>query len=76
MTTLELEVKEKELKRFGLKGRKSIRLSELVETIKDNYVKEALEACQIIASKTELKQMSLDEINAEIKSARNDKNHS
>jgi len=73
MATITLEAGENDLQTYGLKGRKKISLSELVEKVNAFQARQALKNCHEIARKENFDRISLDEINAEIGAYRNEK---
>ncbi len=75
MRTLQVNVSETDFQKYNLAD-KEIDFSELVELISREYAKQALLECNKIAEEAGLSEMTLEEINAEIKAVRDAKNHS
>jgi len=76
MRTLQVRVSESDFIKFNFESGKEINFSDLVEVLSLDYAKKSLLACNEIASRTELSEMNLGEINAEISAVRNAKNYS
>lgn len=72
---VQMRISEEDFRKYNLK-RGELEFSELVELINQEYARNALLACNTIAEQTGLSQMSMEEINAEIKAVRNAKTHS
>ena len=70
MKTLTISISENEFMQFGLKSEK-IDFKELLDKVSLELAKQAVLKCQEIAKKVGLSEMTLDEINSEIKSVRN-----
>ncbi|HAI77283.1 MAG TPA: hypothetical protein DCM08_13680 [Microscillaceae bacterium] len=75
MRTIQIKVSETDFQKYNL-GDEDIKFTDLVEAIHREYARQALLACNEIAEKVGLSNMSMDEINAEIKATRDAKNNS
>lgn len=75
MRTLQIKVSESDFKRYNL-GNSEIKFTDLVDSINREYARKALLEGNEIAEKEGLSEMTMDEINAEIKAVRNAKNNS
>jgi hypothetical protein len=75
MRTLQIKVSETDFKKYNL-GTGEIKFTDLVEMISREYARTALLACNEIAEEVGLSNMTMDEINAEIKAVRDAKTHS
>ena len=75
MRTLQVKVSESDFQKYNLAD-SEIDFSELVELISREYAKQALLKCNEIAEQVGLSEMTLEEIDAEIKAVRDAKNHS
>ena len=77
MGILQVSVSEQDLKKFGL-DKSKISFEELLDKISTELARQALYASQDIAERTGLSNMTLEEINAEIKAVRSQyaKHHS
>ena len=73
MKTLTIEINDLDYSKLGL-NEGSLTFHDLKEKISIEYAKEALLKCNQIAGETGLAALTLDEINAEIKELRNEKN--
>jgi tRNA A37 methylthiotransferase MiaB len=69
MGILQVSVTAQDLKKFGL-DKSQISFEELLDKISTELARQALDACQDIAERVGLSKMTLDEINAEIKTVR------
>ena len=69
MSTLQVSITEQDLKKFGLTNAK-ISFEELLDKISTEMARQAFYACQNIAERVGLSQLTLEEINAEIKAVR------
>lgn len=74
MKTIKVKVSEKDVLKYNLTDAE-ISFGDMVDLISREYAKEALIECNKIAKNTELSEMTLDDINAEIKAVRNAKSH-
>ena len=72
MKTLTINITEKEFLKFGFES-ENVNFEEFVRKIKIEIAKEAMIKCQSIAEKVGLSNLTLDEIDAEIKAIRNAK---
>lgn len=75
MRTLQLKVSETDFQKYNL-GSKEIKFTDLVDLISREYARKALLECNVIAEQKGLSKLTMDEINAEIKSVRDAKTHS
>lgn len=69
MKTITVSISENEFQSFGFKS-DSIVFKELLEKISTELARKALARCHKIAKETGLSEMTLEEINAEIKEVR------
>ena len=69
MKTLQVAIEEREFIRFGL-TREQLSFAELVEAIRWAYAREAVAKCHRLAKAVGLSQMTLADINAEIRAVR------
>ena len=74
MHTVQLKVSDTDFLKYNLGSENEIKFSDLIKKISLEYARQALVACNKIAQKNGLSEMTLDEINAEIKAAKNAKN--
>jgi len=74
MPTLQIKISKSDLRKYNLKDRE-ISFTELVDLLSREYAKKALLVCNQIAEQKGLSNMTMDEINAEIRSVRDAKNH-
>lgn len=75
MPTLQLKISKSDLQKYNLVN-KEIKFSELVDLLSKEYAKKALLQCNQIAKQKNLSNMTMDEINAEIKAVRDEKSNS
>jgi hypothetical protein len=75
MRTVNLQISETEYKRLGLK-KNTLSLSELIEIIEKNLTKKLLDRSVQLANQSGISEMSMEEINDEVKAYRNEKNNS
>ena len=75
MRTVQIKVSETDFQQYNLESGE-IKFSDLVELIEREYARQAVLACNEIAEKVGLSNMSMDEINAEIQAVRDVKTHS
>jgi hypothetical protein len=73
MKTLTIEINDIDYSKLGLNA-SSLSFNDLKEKISIEYAKEALIKCNQIARETGLAALTLEEINAEIRELRNEKN--
>jgi hypothetical protein len=73
MRTVTIEINDIEYSKLGLNAG-PVTFNDLKEKISIEYAKEALIKCNQIARETGLAALTLEEINAEIKALRNEKN--
>lgn len=76
MKTIQIKVSETDIQKYNLGIGGEIKFEDLVENISLQFARQALLDCNEIARKAGLSEMSLDEINAEIKAVRDAKNNS
>jgi hypothetical protein len=76
MRTIQVKVSERDFQRYGLGEDNELRFSDLVERISLEQARKALLECNEIARATGLSEMTMEEIDAEIKAVRNAKGHS
>ena len=76
MKTIQVKVSETDFEKYNLENQKEIKFIDLVEKISLEYARKALLECNEIAEKTGLSNMTLEDINAEIKAVRDAKSHS
>ncbi|MBP6740296.1 MAG: hypothetical protein KA146_09900 [Leptospiraceae bacterium] len=69
MKTITVSISENEFQNFGFKS-DTIAFKELLEKISTELARKALARCHQIAKETGLSEMTLEEINAEIKEVR------
>lgn len=72
MRTLKIKVSETDFQKYNLKN-EEVKFTDLVDIISKNYARKALLECNEIAEKEGLSNMTLEEINAEIKAVRDAK---
>ncbi len=75
MRTIQIKVSEADFQKYNL-GNGEIKFPDLVELISREYARKSLLECNEIAQQVGLSNMTMDEINAEIKAMRDAKNHS
>lgn len=75
MRTVQIKVSETDFQKYNL-GSLEIKFTDLIEMISREYARKALLECNEIAGQVGLSKMTMDEINAEIKSVRDAKTHS
>lgn len=75
MRTIQLKVSETDFQKYNF-GSVEIKFSDLVELISREYARKALLECNEIAEEVGLSKMTIEEINAEIKSTRDAKSNS
>ena len=76
MKTIQVKVSKTDFEKYNLENQKEINFIDLVEKVSLEYARKALLECNEIAEKTGLFNMSLEDINAEIKAVRDAKSHS
>ncbi|MCR9017359.1 MULTISPECIES: hypothetical protein [Cyclobacteriaceae] len=72
MKTIQVKVSEKDLEKYNLDSDPIIDFKLLVEKINLDFARKALEECQNIAKEVGLAELTLEEIDAEIKAVRNE----
>ncbi|MCH6234630.1 hypothetical protein [Cognataquiflexum rubidum] len=72
MKTIQVKVSEKDLEKYNLDSDPIIDFKLLVEKINLDFARKALEECQNIAKGVGLSELTLEEIDAEIKAVRNE----
>ncbi len=75
MPTLQIKISKSDLRKYKLEDRE-ISFTDLVDLLSREYAKNALLECNKIAEQKDLSNMTMDEINAEIKALRDAKSHS
>ncbi len=75
MPTLQIKISKSDLRKYKLEDRE-ISFTDLVDLLSREYAKNALLECNKIAEQKDLSNMTMDEINAEIKTLRDAKSHS
>jgi hypothetical protein len=75
MRTIQIKISETDFKRYKL-DEQELKFTDLVEKISLEYAKKALLECNEIAQQVGLSDMTMEEINAEIKAVRDAKGHS
>jgi len=75
MQTIQIKISNTDLQKYNLKSRE-IKFTDLVDLISREYARKALVECNEIAKQEGLSEMTIDEINAEIKDVRDAKTHS
>ncbi|MEO8149913.1 MAG: hypothetical protein ABI723_19900 [Bacteroidia bacterium] len=73
MRTININISDNEFDKYGFKTNE-INFSDFLDKIRNEVAREALRKCQEIAEREGLSEMSMDEINAEIKKVRDAKN--
>ncbi|MCU0426537.1 MAG: hypothetical protein MUF71_13020 [Candidatus Kapabacteria bacterium] len=76
MRTIQLKVSDTDFQKYNLGSSVEIKFTDLVELISREYARKALLECNEIAQQVGLSNMTMDEINAEIKAVRDAKTHS
>ena len=76
MRTIQIKVSETDFQKYDLGSGQEIKFSDLIEKVNLEYARKALMECNEIARQAGLSEMTLDEIDAEIKAVRDAKNHS
>lgn len=75
MKTLQISISDLEFNKFGLE-KDSLTFSEFVELITRELMRQNMDKCLTLAEKYGLSQMTMDEINEEVKAVRRAKNRS
>jgi hypothetical protein len=75
MQTIQIKISKTDLQKYNLESRE-IKFTDLVDLISREYARKALLECNEIAKQEGLSEMTIDEINAEIKAVRDAKTHS
>ncbi|RDC65647.1 hypothetical protein [Adhaeribacter pallidiroseus] len=75
MRIIQIKVSETDFQKYDLGNGQEIKFSDLIEKVNLEYARKALIECNEIAQEAGLSEMTLDEINAEIKAVRDAKNH-
>lgn len=75
MQTIQIKISKTDLQKYNLESRE-IKFTYLVDLISREYARKALLECNEIAKQEGLSEMTIDEINAEIKAVRDAKTHS
>lgn len=72
MKTIQINVSQKDLERYNLGEQPIMDFKLLVEKINLDFARKALEECQKIVKGLGLSELTLEEIDAEIKAVRNE----
>lgn len=72
MQTIQIKISDTDFQKYNF-GNKEIKFTDLVELISQEYARKALLECNEIAEQQGLSEMTIDEINTEIKSVRDAK---
>lgn len=72
MKTIQVNVSQKDLERYNLGEQPIMDFKLLVEKINLDFARNALEDCQNIAKDSGLSELTLEEIDVEIKAVRNE----
>lgn len=75
MKTLQVKLSEADFRKYNFKSNQ-INFNELIDIISREYARKALWECNEIAAESGLSQMTMEEINEEVKAFRDAKNHS
>ena len=75
MQTIQIKISDSDMRKYNLVNR-NLKFTDLVDLISREYARKSLLECNQIAEKEGLSKMTQDEINAEIKAARDAKNNS
>lgn len=72
MKTITVTVDPKDISRYGLEGTSRMEFGELVNKINRDFAKQALKNAQSVAKQTGLSNLSIEEIDQEIRAVRNE----
>jgi hypothetical protein len=75
MQTIQIKISKTDFQKYNF-GNKEIKFTDLVDLISQEYARKALLECNEIAEQKGLSEMTMDEINAEIKAVRDAKSNS
>jgi len=75
LQTIQIKISKTDFQKYNF-GNKEIKFTDLVDLISQEYARKALLECNEIAEQKGLSEMTMDEINAEIKAVRDAKNNS
>lgn len=75
MQTIQIKISDTDFQKYNF-GNKEIKFTDLVDLISQEYARKALLECNEIAEQIGFSKMTMDEINAEIKSVRDAKTNS
>jgi hypothetical protein len=75
MQTIQIKISKTDFQKYNF-GNKEIKFTDLVDLISQEYARKALLECNEIAEHNGLSEMTMDEINAEIKAVRDAKTNS
>jgi len=75
MQTIQIKISKTDFQKYNF-GNKEIKFTDLVDLISQEYARKALLECNEIAEQNGLSEMTMDEINAEIKAVRGAKANS
>jgi hypothetical protein len=76
MRTVKLQISEMDFQKYNFGNNQDFLFEDLVEKIHLEYARQALITCNQIAYRNGLSEMSIEEINTEIKEVRDAKNYS
>ena len=75
MQTIQIKISKTDFQKYNF-GNKEIKFTDLVDLISQEYARKALLECNEIAEQNGLSEMTMDEINAEIKAVRDAESNS
>ena len=75
MQTIQIKISKTDFQKYNF-GNKEIKFTDLVDLISQEYARKVLLECNEIAEQKGLSEMTMDEINAEIKAVRDAKSNS
>ena len=75
MRTIQIKVSDTDFEKYNLESQEEIKFTDLVDKISLEYARKALLESNKIAEKVGLSKMTLDDIDAEIRAARDAKNN-
>ena len=76
MKTIQLKISDTDFKKYRLESQPEIKFPDLVQKISLEFARQALLDAHVIAKRTGLSEMTMEEIDAEIKAVRDAKNNS
>jgi hypothetical protein len=71
MSTIEVTISETEKTKYGIKS-SNMRFDELIDLIKRDQMRQSLEKCLVLAEKYGLSEMTMEEIDEEVKAVRSE----